>query len=150
MRRSFKTGFTNTPLISPAAFMKRFRFVFSLFLGSAALVCSALAADILTNRGDNARTGLNAHETILTKSFVSSSSFGLLYKKRVDGQVYAQPLYVSKQLIIVNGQSRGENNVLYVATEHDSLYAFNARSGVRYWKTSLLLSGESPVPSSDL
>jgi hypothetical protein len=130
--------------------MKRFRFVFALFLGSAALVCSALATDILTNRGNNARTGLNAHETILTKSLVSSSSFGLLYNKPVDGQVYAQPLYVSKQLIIVNGQSRGEHNVLYVATEHDSLYAFDADSGVQYWKTSLLLSGESSVPSSDL
>jgi len=134
----------------PSAFIKRFGFVSGVLLGCAALVCSALATDILTNRGNNARTGLNAHETILTKSLVSSSSFGLLYNKPVDGQVYAQPLYVSKQLIIVNGQSRGENNVLYVATEHDSLYAFNARSGVQYWKTSLLLSGESPVPSSDL
>jgi FkbM family methyltransferase len=57
---------------------------------------------------------------------------------------------VSKQLIIVNGQSQGEHNVLYVATEHDSLYAFDANSGVQYWKTSLLLSGESSVPSSDL
>src|ERR1700741_867159 len=150
MRRSFKTGFTNTPLISPAAFLKRFRFVFALFLGSAAVVCSALATDILTNRGNNARTGLNAHETILTKSLVSSSSFGRLYTKPVDGQVYAQPLYVSNQLIIVNGQSRGEHNVLYVATEHDSLYAFDADSGVQYWRTSLLLSGESPVSSSDL
>jgi len=130
--------------------MKRFRFVFALFLGSAALVCSALATDILTNRGNNARTGLNAYETILTKSLVSSSSFGLLYNKPVDGQVYAQPLYVSNQLIIVNGQSRGGHNVLYVATEHDSLYAFDADSGVQYWKTSLLGSGESSVPSSDL
>jgi len=130
--------------------MKRFRFEFALFLGSAALVCSALATDILTNRGNNARTGLNAHETILTKSLVSSSSFGLVYNKSVDGKVYAQPLYVSNQLIIVNGQSRGEHNVLYVATEHDSLYAFDADSGVQYWRTSLLLSGESPVSSSDL
>jgi hypothetical protein len=132
-----------------SAFMKRFGFVSGVLLGCAAPVCSALATDILTNRGDNARTGLNAHETILTKSLVSSSSFGRLYTKRVDGQVYAQPLYVSKQLI-VNGPSRGEHNVLYVATEHDSLYAFDADSGVKYWKTSLLLSGESPVPSSDL
>src|ERR1700757_5428280 len=130
--------------------MKGFRFVFAVFLGSAALVGSALATDILTNRGDNARTGLNANETVLTPSVVSSPSFRLLYNNPVDGQVYAQPLYVSKQLIVVNGQSQGEHNVLYVATEHDSLYAFNARSGVQYWKTSLLLSGESPVPSSDL
>jgi len=130
--------------------MKCFRFVFALFLGCAALVCSALATDILTDRGDNARTGLNANETVLTPSIVSSPSFGLLYNNPVDGQVYAQPLYVSNQLIIVNGQSQGTHNVLYVATEHDSLYAFDADSGVQYWKTSLLLSGESPVSWDDV
>jgi hypothetical protein len=130
--------------------MKGFRFVFAVLLGSAALVGSALATDILTNRGNNARTGLNAHETILTPSIVRSPSFRLLYNNPVDGQVYAQPLYVSKQLIIVNGQSRGWHNVLYVATEHDSLYAFDADSGVQYWKASLLLSGESSVSSNDV
>src|ERR1700751_4271954 len=130
--------------------MKRLRFVSAVFLGSAALVGSALATDILTSRGNNARTGLNAHETILTPSIVRSPSFRLLYNNPVDGQVYAQPLYVSKELIIVNGQSQGWHNVLYVATEHDSLYAFDSDSGVQYWKTSLLLSGESSVPSSDL
>jgi hypothetical protein len=113
-------------------------------------VVGSLATDILTNRGDNARTGLNANETVLTPSIVSSPSFGLLYNKPVDGQVYAQPLYVSNQLIIINGQSRGKHNVLYVATEHDSLYAFDADSGVQYWKASLLLSGESPVSSNDV
>jgi len=130
--------------------MKRCRFVFALFLGCAALVCNALATDILTSRGNNARTGLNANETVLTMSLVSSSSFGLVYNNVVDGQVYAQPLYVSNQSIIVNGQSRKKNNLIYVATEHDSLYAFDADSGVKYWKTSLLLSGESPVSSEDL
>jgi hypothetical protein len=130
--------------------VKRFRFVFAVFLGCAALECSALATDILTNRGDNARTGLNANETVLTPSIVSSPSFALLYNKLVDGQVYAQPLYVSNQAIIVNGQSRGTHNLLYVATQHDSLYAFDADSGVQYWQTSLLLSGESPVSSADV
>jgi len=125
-------------------------FVFALFLGCAALVCSVLATDILTDRGDNARTGLNANETVLTPSIVSSASFGLFYNNPVDGQVYAQPLYVSIQSITVNGQSQGTHNVLYVATEHDSLYAFDADSGVQYWKTSLLLSGESPVSSNDV
>ena len=125
-------------------------FVFALFLGCATLVCSVLATDILTDRGDNARTGLNANETVLTPSIVSSASFGLSYNNPVDGQVYAQPLYVSNHLIIVNGQSQGTHNVLYVATEHDSLYAFDADSGVQYWKTSLLLSGESPVSSNDV
>ena len=67
----------------------RFRFLFALFLGCAAPVCRAPATDILTNRGDNARTGLNANETVLTPSFVTSSSFGLVYNNPVDGQVYA-------------------------------------------------------------
>jgi hypothetical protein len=128
--------------------VKRFRFVFALFLGCAAPVCSVLATDILTNRGDNSRTGLNGSETVLTPSFVSSPSFGLVYNNPVDGQVYAQPLYVSNQLIIVNGQSQGTHNVLYVATEHDSLYAFDADTGVLYWQTSLLPTGESPVQAS--
>jgi hypothetical protein len=129
--------------------MKRSRLVFALFFAYAALVCSALATDILANRGDNARTGLNANETALTPSIVNSRSFGLFYNSPVDGQVYAQPLYVSNQLIIVNGRSQGTHNVLYVATEHDSLYAFNADTGVQYWKTSLLPTGESPVQAND-
>ena len=130
--------------------MKRFRFVSAVFLGTAALVCSALATDILTNRGNNARTGLNAHETVLTPSIVSSSSFGLVYRHSVDGQVYAQPLYVSAQLIIVNGQSGGTHNVLYVATENDSLYAFDADSGVQYWKTSAAPAGETAVLATSI
>jgi hypothetical protein len=129
--------------------MRCFLFVPVVFLGCAGLVCSALATDILTNRGDNARTGLNANETVLTPSIVTSSSFGLVYNNPVDGQVYAQPLYVSNQLIIVNGQSQGTHNVLYVATEHDSLCAFDADTGVLYWKTSLLPTGESPVQAND-
>jgi hypothetical protein len=129
--------------------MKRFRFLFALFLGCAAPVCSALATDILTNRGDNARTGLNATENLLTPSFVRSTSFGLVYNNPVDGQVYAQPLYVSNHQITPTGGRPKVANVLYVATEHDSLYAFDADTGVLYWKTSLLPTGESPVQAND-
>ena len=49
---------------------------------------------------------------------------------------------------MVNGQSQGTHNVLYVATEHDSLYAFDADTGVLYWQTSLLPTGESPVQAN--
>jgi hypothetical protein len=136
--------------------MKRFRFLFALFLGCAAPVCSASATDILTSRGNNARTGLNANETSLTPPVVRSTSFGLVYNNPVDGQVYAQPLYASNQLIIVNGQSQGTHNVLYVATENDSLYAFDADTGALYWKIHdsllpLLPTGarETPVQASD-
>src|ERR1700739_2838840 len=130
--------------------MKRSRIALVLLLNCAALVFNALATDILMNRGNLTRTGLNSTETVLTPALVSSSFFGLLYTKPVDGQVYAQILYVSRQLVIVNGASKGTHNVLYVATENDSLYAFDADSGVRYWKTSVAPAGETSVPSTDL
>ncbi len=125
--------------------VKDFRCIFGLFL-AATLDCAALATDILTSRGDNARTGLNSTETILNPTNVTSLSFGLVFNKPVDGQVYAQPLYVSKQSI--SGQS-ATPNVVIVATEHGSIYAFDADTGTQYWKTSLLPAGESPVQSND-
>jgi hypothetical protein len=98
---------------------------------------NALGTDVLTNRGDLARTGLNSNETILNPSSVSSPAFGLLYHDQVDGAVYAQPLYVSNQQITPAGGQPKIANVLYVATEHDSLYAFDADTGAQYWKASL-------------
>jgi hypothetical protein len=130
------------------ALMRRFRFVTALLFASAALNSGALATDILTNRGDNARTGLNSTETILNPANVASTAFGLLYNQPVDGQVFAQPLYVSNQSVTTNGQNIVAN-VLYVATEHDSLYAFNADTGAQLWQTSLLRAGESPVQHAD-
>jgi FG-GAP-like repeat len=130
--------------------VKHLPFVIAFFLVSAALNSGALATDILTNRGDNARTGLNSTETILTPVSVSSPLFGLLYNNPVDGPVFAQPLYVSNQQIVVGGQPLGTHNVLYVATEHDSLYAFDADSGAALWGTSLLRAGESPVQHADI
>jgi hypothetical protein len=127
--------------------VKKFGIVFTFFVASVALNSGALATDVLTSRGNIARTGLNSNETTLTPAKVTSA-FGLLYNNQVDGQAYAQPLYVSGQRITVNGQSKVAN-VLYVATEHDSLYAFDADIGTQYWKTSLLQSGESPVSSTD-
>jgi hypothetical protein len=130
--------------------MKRYRIALVLLLNWAALVYNAQAMDILMNRGNLTRTGLNSTETVLTPALVSSSSFGLLYRKPVDGQVYAQILYVSSQLVIVNGASKGTHNVLYVATENDSLYAFDADTGALYWKTSVAPAGETAVLSTDL
>ena len=99
--------------------------------------------NVLTWHGDNARTGLNANETLLTPSNVHVSTFGKLFSYQVDGHVYAQPLYVSN--VPVGGKL---HNVLYVATENDSIYAFDADepgTGAPLWKTSLLKSGETPV-----
>src|ERR1700730_2062288 len=77
--------------------------------------------NVTTYHNDNARTGQNTQETILTPANVNSAQFGKLFSVSVDGQVYAQPLYLSN--VNIGG---GTHNVLYVATEHDSLYAIDA------------------------
>ncbi len=130
--------------------MNRFQLLLALLLAAAAANSTAFASDVLTNRGDLARTGLNPNETILNPGNVGSPAFGLLYQDQVDGQVYAQPLYVSQQRITPTGGQSKVANVLYVATEHDSLYAFDADTGALYWKKSLLPTGESPVSSNDV
>ncbi|HEY0793686.1 MAG TPA: hypothetical protein VGD78_21675, partial [Chthoniobacterales bacterium] len=107
------------------------------------------AADVLTYHNDLARTGLNPNETILTPQNVASGSFGLLRTLPVDGQLYAQPLYVSNLAVTSGGQAQGSRNVVIVATEHDSIYAFDADSGTLYWKTSLLGGGETPSDDLD-
>lgn len=99
---------------------------------------AATAPDVTTYHYDNARDGLNPAETILTPSNVTSSQFGKIGFDTVDGLVDAQPLYVAN--LSVGGSTR---NVLFVATEHDSVYAFDADSGAQLWKTSVLGSGET-------
>ncbi len=76
---------------------------------------------VVTWHFDNARTGLNAKETALTPQTVTAQTFGKLFSYQVDGCVYAQPLLVSG--LTVNGKTR---NVVFVATEADSVYAFDA------------------------
>ena len=94
---------------------------------------------VLTQHNDLSRSGANPNETILTTSNVNESSFGKLFTMPVDGFVYAQPLYDPNVAI-----SGGMHNVIYVATAHDSVYAFDADSGTEYWRVSL----GTPVPSS--
>jgi len=77
---------------------------------------------VFTSRNDVARTGQNLNETVLTTSNVNSSSFGKLLSYPVDGQIYAQPLYVPN----VSIPNQGVHNVVYIATENDSIYAFDA------------------------
>ncbi len=107
-----------------------------------ALVCVSFlrAQDVLTYHNDNARTGQALAETILTPGSVNSTQFGKLFQVNVDGKVDAQPLYASAVKI----PSQGTHNVLFVATEHDSVYAFDADSGTQLWKVSLLPTGETP------
>lgn len=99
--------------------------------------------DVLTWHNDLARTGQNLAETALTLSNVNSSSFGQLYAVPVDGQVYAQPLIVSA----LNFPGQGVQDVMYAATEHDTVYACDANSGAVLWQKSLLLPGETPADS---
>jgi hypothetical protein len=94
---------------------------------------------IVTWHNDNARTGQNLSETILTPANVRPASFGKLFVLAVDGKVDAQPLYVPTLSI----PEQGTHNVLYVETEHDSAYAFDADTGVLLKHVSLIESGET-------
>ncbi len=90
---------------------------------------------------DNNRSGLNANEISLTPANVASAKFGKLFSLSVDGYAYAEPLLMSNVAI-----SGGTHNVLYVATENDTVYAFDADiAGAPLWTTSVLQSGETPI-----
>jgi PQQ-like domain len=101
------------------------------------------AADVLTYHNDNARTGWNPNEFTLTPSNVNASSFGLKFNLRVDGKVDAQPLYASNAPVSSGGSFAGNHDLVIVATEHDTVYAFDADTGTLYWRRSLLGSGET-------
>ncbi len=90
--------------------------------GRAAATPTPAPINILTFHNDNMRSGLNPLETKLTPSNVNVSTFGKLFSYPVDGYLYAEPLYVSQ--LAIPGQ--GTHNVVYAASEHDSVYAFDA------------------------
>ena len=101
------------------------------------------STDVVTYHYDNQRTGQNLNETTLRPANVNSTKFGKLGEFTVDGKVDAQPLYLSG--LTIGGQKK---NVLYVATEHGSVYAFDADSingttSTSLWKTSTLGNGET-------
>ena len=116
--------------------------VLSLFL----LLASqsfASSVNVLTQHNDNFRTGANLNEYLLTISNVNTGQFGKLFTRTVDGQIYAQPLYVNGLVI-----SNKFHNVVYVATEHDSVYAFDAddpAASTALWQVNLGTS----VPNAD-
>lgn len=94
--------------------------------------------NVLTYHNDVARTGQNLNETILTTSNVNSTNFGKIGAMNADGLVDAEPLYVSG--LTVNGAT---HNVVYVATENDSVYAFDADTFTQLWKVSVLGANET-------
>src|SRR4029077_3507337 len=122
--------------------MLRAGFFFCSIAASALLflILSVFAtANVLTWHNDDARTGQNLSEKILTPSNVNSTNFGKLFAINVDGKGDAQPLFVTG-LALANG---GVHNVVIIATEHDSVYACDADDGTVLWHVSILEAGET-------
>ena len=95
--------------------------------------------DVLTYHNDNSRSGQNLTETVLTPATVNSTKFGLLHVLAADGLVDGQPLIASA--LSVNGAL---HNVVYVVTENDSVYSYDADTGAALGHVSVLGSGETP------
>src|SRR5713101_3301671 len=104
--------------------------------------------NVLTYHNDNARTGQNTGETVLTPSIVNSAQFGKLYSVNVDGYVFAQPLVLTN--VSIPGQCAYD--VVSVATENDSLYAIDADNGSVLWQVNFAdpSNGVTTVPTADL
>ena len=124
-----------------------------LTAGALALVSAWTASaqvNITTWQADPQHTGANLNETHLTPALVGSpGNFGFLFSQPMDGQSYSQPLYVSG--LDIGGTV---HNVVYMTTEHDSVYAFDADGDVGpnatpLWKVSLLPPGATSVPQAD-
>src|SRR6202044_1526833 len=98
----------------------------------------ASTASVLTFHNDVARTGHNLNETILTPASLNSSNFGKVGFLQTDGLVDAEPLYVSNLTV-----SGAQHNVVFVVTEHDSAYAFDADTFAQLWKVSVLGANET-------
>ncbi len=113
---------------------------------SAAVAVTDLAG-VTTQRYGNERTGQNLSEYALNPAVLAThGAFGKLFSCAVDGPVYAQPLWVAN--LAIGG---GLHNVVFVVTQHANVYAFDADASPcrKYWKVSLLPSGETPVPVGD-
>lgn len=120
--------------------------VLAMALTSPAFAQSA----VLTSHGDNARSAANTNETLLTPGDVNKNDFGKLFSVPVDYQVLAQPLYVPNVTINTGPYLGTVHNVVYVATQLDSLYAFDADDGTQLWYQSEVVPGGTPASGSYL
>lgn len=113
-------------------------------VGSAQVEVTGFAGTF-TWRNDDSRSGQNSQERALSPATVSLSTFGKLFSCPLDGQAYAQPLYVAN--LDMSAAGNGTRNVIFVATEKDSLYAFDADAQpcVQLWHTNLVPSGEQAI-----
>jgi hypothetical protein len=113
-----------------------------LFLGAAVAAAALAQPAVLTAQYDNSRSGANVGETVLTPRNVNTESFGKRFAMTVDGDVHAQPLYVPRLDI----PGKGVHDVVFVATERDSVYAFDAAAeGPPLWHVSFLEAGVNPA-----
>jgi hypothetical protein len=113
----------------------------------AVLPLAARAQRVITSQYDNARTGANLNETNLTPRNVNVQHFGKIFTLHVDGDVYAQPLFLGG----VDVPGKGRHDVLFIATEHDSVYAFDAygNPSTPLWQANFLKDGLTTVPARD-
>jgi hypothetical protein len=164
---SFAKGSVKNPFSARAILLKstgawRLRFAMVLLVLSFLVLGAQAQTNVVTQHNDIARTGQNNNETILGPANVNSNTFGKLFSYPIDGQAYAQPLYVAGVTMgSGTAQAGTTHNVVFVATEHDSVYAFDADSNggsnaSPLWKITLLDSwhgagsGATPVPNGDL
>jgi hypothetical protein len=116
---------------------------------SVGIVHAQSYSGMLTWHNDLARTGQNLQETVLTPTNVNSKTFGKLFSFPVDGQIFGQPLYVYNVAI----PGKGTYNVIYVTTENDSVYAFDAdgTNTTALWYDSFInpSKGITPIPCAD-
>jgi hypothetical protein len=114
-------------------------------IAAVCVVGLAAKAQMTTSQYDNARTGAYLHETALTPQNVNPQQFGKLFTMKVDGDVYAQPLFLAG----VEIPGKGRHDVVFIATEHDSVYAFDAygNPSAPLWQVSFLKNGDSTIPA---